>query len=73
MGEAARCSDDADDHANDAAGRARTALLAAGIPVVEHLHGLERLPPYGLGFHTVPAAANGPGAFPVRAYALVGP
>jgi arylformamidase len=48
-----------------------TALLAAGIPVVEHLCGLEQLPPSGFRFHAAPPQVVGIGSFPVRAYAAV--
>ncbi|MET9397994.1 cyclase family protein [Kitasatospora sp. NPDC002965] len=50
---------------------AHTALLAAGIPVVEHLRGLEQLPPSGFRFFAAPPAVEGMGTFPVRAHALV--
>lgn len=49
-----------------------TALLAAGIPVVEHLRGLEQLPPAGFRFHAAPPRVQGMGTFPVRAYAVIG-
>jgi kynurenine formamidase len=49
-----------------------SALLAAGIPVVEHLCGLDRLPPAGFTFHAAPPAVAGMGTFPVRAYAVLG-
>lgn len=52
---------------------AHTALLAAGIPIVEHLRGLEGLPSEGFRFSAAPVAVAGMGTFPVRAYALVGP
>jgi kynurenine formamidase len=39
---------------------------------VEHLRGLEQLPPYGFRFFAVPPAVEGMGSFPVRACALVG-
>ncbi|WP_026425566.1 cyclase family protein [Actinokineospora inagensis] len=48
-----------------------TALLAAGIPVVEHLRGLEQLPASGFRFHAVPAPVVNFGTFPVRAYAVL--
>lgn len=48
---------------------AHTLLLAAGIPVVEHLTGLDQLPPYGARFTAVPPRIAGFGTFPVRAYA----
>ena len=51
---------------------AHTALLGAGIPVVEHLRGLEQLPLHGFTFSAVPPRVVGFGTFPVRAYARVG-
>jgi arylformamidase len=48
-----------------------TALLAAGIPIVEHLCGLDQLPPGGFGFHAAPPQVVGIGTFPVRAYAIL--
>jgi kynurenine formamidase len=50
---------------------AHSGLLAAGIPVVEHLTGLDRLPDKGFRFHAVPPRFAGMGSFPVRAYAVV--
>jgi len=46
--------------------------LRAGIPIVEHLCGLEQLPPSGFRFHAVPPRVERFGSFPVRAYAVVG-
>jgi kynurenine formamidase len=51
---------------------AHTTLLAAGIPIVEHLTGLAQLPPDGFRFHAAPPAAEGMSSFTVRAYAVVG-
>jgi kynurenine formamidase len=52
---------------------AHTVLLRAGIPIVEHLRGLEQI---GDGepftFTAVPVAVRGMGTFPVRAFAAVG-
>jgi arylformamidase len=48
-----------------------TTLLGGGIPIVEHLRGLEQLPAYGFTFSAVPPAVRGMGSFPVRAYARV--
>ncbi len=48
-----------------------TTLLGAGIPIVEHLRGLEQLPDAGFTFSAVPPAVRGMGSFPVRAYARV--
>jgi arylformamidase len=56
------------------AGRSRpahSALLAAGIPIVEHLCGLDALSPHGFRFHAAPPMVAGMGTFPVRAYAMV--
>ena len=50
---------------------AHTGLLAAGIPVVEHLTGLDDLPSDGFEFFAVPVKIEGMGTFPVRAFALV--
>lgn len=49
-----------------------TVLLAAGIPIVEHLCGLSGLPETGFRFSAVPVMVAGLGTFPVRAYAAVG-
>ncbi|MFI9103595.1 cyclase family protein [Streptomyces fildesensis] len=59
------------DSTTDGTRPAHTLLLAAGIPVVEHLRGLEQLPPHGFRFTAAPPAVEGLGTFPVRAYALV--
>ena len=48
-----------------------TALLAAGIPIVEHLCGLDQLPPSGFRFHAAPPRVVGIGTFPIRAYAVL--
>ena len=48
-------------------------LLKAGIPVVEHLCGLEALPASGFRFYAVPVKVVGMGTFPVRAFAEVLP
>jgi kynurenine formamidase len=50
---------------------AHSVLLAAGIPVVEHLTGLGALPDTGARFTAVPPRIVGFGTFPVRAYAAV--
>lgn len=46
-----------------------TILLGAGIPIVEHLCGLEQLPDSGFRFSAVAVKVKGFGSFPVRAYA----
>jgi arylformamidase len=49
-----------------------TILLGAGIPIVEHLTGLDQLPDGGFAFTAVPAPVAGCGTFPVRAFAAIG-
>jgi arylformamidase len=69
---------------DDMADRTRPAhstLLAAGIPIVEHMCGLDALPdtgdpggppgPPAFRFHAAPPLVVGMGTFPVRAYAVV--
>ena len=46
-------------------------LLAAGIPIVEHLTGLAALPAAGFRFSAVPPKVRGMGTFPVRAHAEI--
>ncbi len=46
-------------------------LLAAGIPFLEHLRGLEELGTRGFRFFAVPVKVRGMGTFPVRAFAIV--
>ena len=48
---------------------AHSILLAAGIHVVEHLTGLDRVPVHGARFTAVPPRVAGFGTFPVRAFA----
>ncbi len=48
---------------------AHTVLLGAGIPVVEHLTGLDAVPDSGARFTAAPPRFAGFGTFPVRAYA----
>ncbi len=50
---------------------AHSILLAAGIPIVEHLCGLRELPDNGFQFFAVPPKVKGFGSFPVRAFALL--
>lgn len=59
---------------DDMADRARpvhTGLLGAGIPIVEHLRGLDQLPVTGFRFHAAPPRIERFGTFPVRAYAVI--
>jgi arylformamidase len=61
------------DDMGDPARPVHTRLLAAGIPIVEHLRGLEQLPAAGgFRFSAAPPRLEGVGTFPVRAYAIVG-
>jgi len=50
---------------------AHSALLARGIPIVEHLTGLDALPDAGFRFFAVPPKVRAFGTFPVRAFALL--
>jgi arylformamidase len=47
-------------------------LLAAGVPICEHLADLAPLPSEGFRFSAVPVKMKGMGTFPVRAYATLG-
>ncbi|CAM5483402.1 MULTISPECIES: cyclase family protein [Streptomyces] len=55
----------------DLARPAHTGLLAAGIPVVEHMTGLGQVVGQDFRFHAAPIPVADMGTFPVRAYALV--
>jgi len=62
------------DDASPEAGGARpahSALLAAGIPIVEHLTGLGALPAHGTRFTAAPPRVAGFGTFPTRAFAAI--
>lgn len=50
---------------------AHSILLAAGIPVLEHLTGLADLPPTGARLHAAPPRVRDFASFPVRAYAVL--
>ena len=50
---------------------AHSVLLTAGIPIVEHLTGLDQLPPTGARFTTAPPRIADFRTFPVRAYAAL--
>ena len=58
------------DDAEDGNRPAHTALLRAGIPIVEHLCGLDELRQKVSG-SSPPALIVGMGTFPVRAFAIV--
>ena len=51
---------------------AHTAILGAGLPLVEHLTGLAALPPTGWRFFAAPPRIRALATFPVRAFAIVG-
>lgn len=51
---------------------AHTVILDAGIPLVEHLTGLDQLPSDGFRFFAVPPKIRGMATFPIRAFALIG-
>ncbi|WP_020397911.1 cyclase family protein [Kordiimonas gwangyangensis] len=48
-----------------------TTLLGAGIPIVEHMTGLDALPLEGFSFFAAPPKVKGMGTFPVRAHAII--
>jgi kynurenine formamidase len=57
------------DDTSDGMRPVHSALLAAGIPIVEHLTGLSALPVSGFRFSAAPPKIKGMGTFPVRAHA----
>ena len=59
------------DDTGDPTRPAHTGLLAAGIPIVEHLCRLGDLPPSGFEFHAAPPAVAQLGTFPIRAYGVI--
>ena len=59
------------DDTGDPSRPAHTKLLAAGIPICEHMTNLQALPPSSARLHAVPIAWVGGATFPVRAYAVV--
>jgi arylformamidase len=58
------------DNMNDPSRPAHTVLLAAGIPIVEHLRGLKQLIGRNFRFFVAPPAVRGGTSFPVRAFAI---
>jgi kynurenine formamidase len=58
------------DDTADLARPVHSVLLAAGIPIVEHLRGLGEIPNRNTRFFAVPTKVKGFGTFPVRAFAL---
>jgi arylformamidase len=63
--------DDIDESTSGGRRPAHSILLAAGVPIVEHLTGLAQLPISGARFTAAPPRFAGVGTFPVRAYARV--
>jgi kynurenine formamidase len=59
------------DDMDDLARPVHTILLGAGIPVVEHLTGLDGVPDRGFRFTAAAAPVVGCGTFPVRAFAAL--
>ena len=59
------------DDPGDLARPAHSGLLAAGIPICEHLTNLAAVPVEGASFSAVPAPVSGTGTFPVRAFASI--
>jgi arylformamidase len=58
------------DNMQDPARPAHTILLAAGIPIVEHLRALDQLRDKAFRFFALPPAIQGGTSFPVRALAI---
>lgn len=59
------------DSTDDGTRPVHSALLGAGIPIVEHMCGLAALPDRGARFFAVPVKVKGMGTFPVRAFARI--
>jgi len=59
------------DSLEDPARPAHTAILGAGLPLVEHMTNLGALPADGFRFFAVPPRIRGMATFPVRAFAIV--
>jgi arylformamidase len=59
------------DSTDDGTRPVHSALLGAGIPIVEHLCGLATVPERGARFFAVPVKVKGMGTFPVRAFVKV--
>lgn len=58
------------DDTNDGRRPVHSTLLAADIPIVEHMTNLSELPESGIRFFAVPVKVKAFGTFPVRAFAL---
>jgi arylformamidase len=61
------------DDTNDGTRPVHSTLLAAGIPIVEHLTNLSALPTDSFTFSAAPPKVVGMGTFPVRAHAILTP
>jgi len=59
------------DSTSDAERPAHSLLLAANIPIVEHLCNLQSLPEKGFKFFAVPVKVKQFGSFPVHAFAII--
>jgi arylformamidase len=59
------------DSVDDGTRPVHSALLGAGIPIVEHLCNLAAVPDRGARFFAVPVKVKGMGTFPVRAFVKV--
>jgi kynurenine formamidase len=59
------------DDTGDLSRPVHSTLLAAEIPIVEHMRGLEALARQEFRFYAVPVKVKGMGTFPVRAFGLV--
>ena len=59
------------DSTDDGTRPVHSALLGAGIPIVEHLCNLAAVPERGARFFAVPVKVKGMGTFPVRAFARI--
>ena len=58
------------DDTHDGTGPVHSTLLAADIPIVEHLRGLDQLPERAFRFFAVPVKVKEMGTFPVRAFGV---
>ena len=59
------------DSIDDGSRPVHSALLGAGIPIVEHMCGLDAVPDRDARFFAIPVKVKGMGTFPVRAFAKV--
>lgn len=59
------------DDTDDGTRPAHSVLLAADIPITEHLTNLAAVPDAGFRYFAVPVKVAGAGSFPVRAFALI--